>query len=241
MSLEAAARLLAGAKKPLIVTCNAGRLPSGFSALAAFAEAHAVPVIQHKPRYLSLATTHPMYIGTEPKRLVPEADVIMALECDVPWMPVARRARGTAPRSSTLAWTRLHTGIPIRGYPSDVTLSGDTALILQGLTEAMDKPSTALLGQRRKWIESHRKALEKDVASVRKTAATSAPIHAAWASHCLSEAKEKDAIVVNEYTLMLDPRASSMPTAISVRARRPVSAGVRARRWVPSSRRPTVR
>lgn len=203
VSLAAAARLLAAAKKPLIVTCNAGRLPSGFAALSAFAEAQAVPVIQHKPRYLSLATTHPMYLGTEPKRMVPEADVILALECDVPWMPVQASPRaGTAIIHAGM--DPLHTGIPIRGYASDVTLGGDTALILEGLSAAMPAPSATLLAQRRKWIDGHRKALEKEVAGVRKMAATSAPIHAAWASHCLSEAKDKDAIVVNEYTLMLD-------------------------------------
>lgn len=203
VSLEAAARLLAGAKKPLIVTCNAGRLPSGFAALAAFAEAHAVPVIQHKPRYLSLATTHPMYLGSEPKRMVPEADVILALECDVPWMPVQASPREGA-KIIHAGMDPLHTGIPIRGYASDVTLSGDTALILEGLGAAMAAPSAALIAQRRKWVDGHRKALEKEVASVRKMAATSTPIHAAWASHCLSEAKDRDAIVVNEYTLMLD-------------------------------------
>lgn len=202
-SLAAAARLLASAKRPLIVTCNAGRLPSGFAALAAFAEAHAVPVIQHKPRYLSLPTTHDMYLGSEPKRLVPEADVIVALECDVPWMPVQATPRdGTAIIHAGM--DPLHTGIPIRGYASDVTLEGDTALILQGLTSAMPAPSTSLLAQRRKWIEGHRRALLKETASVLQAASTSTPIHAAWASHCLSQAKERDAIVVNEYTLMLD-------------------------------------
>ena len=136
-SLEAAARLIAGAKRPLIVTCNAGRLPSGFAALGAFAERHAVPVIQHKPRYLSLATSHPMYLGTEPKRLVPEADLIIALECDVPWMPVQAVPRQGA-RIIHAGIDPLHTGIPIRGYASDVTLAGDPALILDGLSAPRD-------------------------------------------------------------------------------------------------------
>ncbi len=215
-SLEAAARLLAAAKKPLIVTLQRGRLPSGFSALSAFAEAQAVPVIQHKPRYLSLPTTHPMYLGTEPKRMVPEADVILALECDVPWMPVQASPRAGAAIIHA-GMDPLHTGIPIRGYGSDVTLTGDTALILEGLAAAMPAPSTSLLAQRRKWIEAHRKALDKETAGVRKMAATSAPIHAAWASHCLSEAKDKDAIVINEYTLMLDHACFDERTAISGR------------------------
>ncbi|MEL4881578.1 hypothetical protein AAEH85_21745, partial [Shewanella algae] len=46
-SVSAAAKLLGAAKKPLIVSGNAGRLPSGFAALNAFAERFAIPVIQH--------------------------------------------------------------------------------------------------------------------------------------------------------------------------------------------------
>jgi len=203
VALAEAAKLLAVAKRPLIVTCNAGRLPSGFASLTAFAEQHAVPVIQHKPRYLSLPTTHPMYLGGEPKRLVPEADLIIALECDVPWMPVQAVPREGA-KIIHAGMDPLHQGIPIRGYRSDVTLAGDAALILDGLSKDAGAPTPVLLAARRKWAEGHRKALDRDVAAVRKLAATSTPIHAAWASQCLSEAKERDAIVVNEYTLMLD-------------------------------------
>jgi acetolactate synthase-1/2/3 large subunit len=203
VSLAQAAQVIAAARKPLIVTCNAGRLPSGFAALAAFAERYAVPVIQHKPRYLSLATTHPMYLGTEPKRLVPEADLIIALECDVPWMPVQGGPREGA-RIIHAGVDPLHQGIPIRGYASDVTLGGDPALILEGLTRELGTSAAPVLAARRKWAEGHRKALEREIAALRKSAATSTPIHAAWASHCLSEAKEEDAILVNEYTLMLD-------------------------------------
>ncbi|MDX2202815.1 MAG: thiamine pyrophosphate-requiring protein [Hyphomicrobiaceae bacterium] len=210
VSVDRAVRLLAAAKRPLIVTCNAGRLPSGFAALAAFAERYAVPVIQHKPRYLSLPSSHPMNLGSDPGRLVPEADVIVALECDVPWMPVK-----TAPRDGTpiinAGIDPLHTGIPIRGYASDATLAGDTALILAGLTAALGDPPAAILAARRKWAEGHRRALHKEVAAVRKAAATSAPIHAAWASHCLSEAKDDDAILINEYTLQLDHAAFERP------------------------------
>lgn len=203
VSLAEAARLVAAAKRPLIVTCNAGRMPSGFAALAAFAERYCVPVIQHKPRYLSLPTTHPMYLGTEPKRLVSEADLVIALECDVPWMPVQASPRpGTKIIQAGI--DPLHTGIPIRGYASNVTLAGDTALILNGLAEVLGAPAAGVLAGRRKWAEGHRRALDKEVAALRETAATSTPIHAAWASHCLSEAKAVDAIVVNEYTLMLD-------------------------------------
>ena len=59
-AIAEAARLLAQAKRPLIVTSNAGRDAAAFGALAQFAERFAVPVVQHRPRYLSLTSSHPM-------------------------------------------------------------------------------------------------------------------------------------------------------------------------------------
>src|SRR6202023_303384 len=51
-AVAAAAALLAKAKRPLIVTANAGRDSAAFGALARFADRFAVPVVQHRPRYL---------------------------------------------------------------------------------------------------------------------------------------------------------------------------------------------
>src|SRR5690242_11028115 len=92
-AIAAAARLLAQAQRPLIVTANAGRDPAGFAALGGFAERFAIPVVQHRPRYFSLPSSHPMNLGLEPPRYVPQADVILVLECDVPWI-----ASRTSPR-----------------------------------------------------------------------------------------------------------------------------------------------
>jgi acetolactate synthase-1/2/3 large subunit len=85
-AVAAAARLLARAKRPLIVTANVGRDAAAFSALAQFAERFAIPVVQHRPRYLSLPSSHPMNLGFDPARLVPNADAILVIECDVPWI-----------------------------------------------------------------------------------------------------------------------------------------------------------
>src|SRR5262249_23687595 len=58
-AIDEAARMLAAAQKPLILTANAGRDAAAFTALAAFAERFAIPVAQHHPRYLSLPSSHP--------------------------------------------------------------------------------------------------------------------------------------------------------------------------------------
>src|SRR5262249_34050274 len=76
-AVEEAAGLLANAKRPLIVTSNAGRDPAAFAALATFADRFAIPIVQHRPRYLSLSSSHAMNLGYVPERFVPQADAIL--------------------------------------------------------------------------------------------------------------------------------------------------------------------
>src|SRR5262245_27915002 len=83
-AIAAAARMLAQATRPLIVTANAGRDAAAFAALTQFVERFAIPVVQHRPRYLSLPSSHPMNHGFDPARLVQKADAILVLESDAP-------------------------------------------------------------------------------------------------------------------------------------------------------------
>jgi acetolactate synthase-1/2/3 large subunit len=202
-SVRAAAKIVAAAKRPMIVTCNAGRNPSGFAAVSEFAGRHAVPVIQHKPRYLSLPSSHEMNLGYEPRRLVEEADVILALECDVPWIPVEAHPRETC-RIIQAGLDPLHSAIPIRGFASDVTIAGDAAFTLQSLSSYLEgKTSQSALAGRRAWAQAHRLQMQEEIRQQRAASSKSSPVHPAWVSHCIGEAKDDSAIVVNEYTLML--------------------------------------
>ena len=202
-AIAEAARLLTRAKRPLVVTCNAGREPGGFAALSAFAERLAIPVIQHKPRYLSLPSSHPMNLGYEPKRLIGDADVIVALECDVPWLPMQGVPRESC-KVIQCGLDPLYTHIPIRGFASDVTLTGGTKLCLDAMLAAMADGGMQNVATRRKWANQQRKHLLTDYAAAADAAGRRTPMHPAWVSRCIGEAKDARAIVVNEYTLMLE-------------------------------------
>src|SRR5579884_1085789 len=86
-AIAAAARLLADAQRPLIVTADAGRDPAATAALADFAERLAIPVVEHRQRYLCLPADHPCHLGYNPGVLLGEADAILVVDCDVPWIP----------------------------------------------------------------------------------------------------------------------------------------------------------
>src|SRR5215208_4691017 len=80
-----AARMLAAAQLPLIITADAGRDRAAVPALAEFAERFAIPVGEHRQRHLSLPADHPCHLGYNPAALIDEADAILVIDCDVPW------------------------------------------------------------------------------------------------------------------------------------------------------------
>ena len=210
-AIAAAARLIAKAQRPLIVTANAGRDPAAFSALAQFAERFAIPVIQHRPRYLSLPSSHSMNLGFDPSPLVPKADVILVLESDVPWLP-GRTAPDPACKVVQCGLDPLFSRYPIRGFPCDVAITGSTAATLAALTAALadglDGQATEL---RRRWAADERAALIARWKAALDAAAHKNLADPAWVSHCIDRAKDPGSIVINEYTLFLEHCAFEHP------------------------------
>jgi len=203
-AVQTAADMMASAKRPLILTSNAGRDPAAFAALAMLADRFAIPVVQHHPRHLSLPSSHAMNLGYHPASILADADLILALESDVPWMP----AHGSPPEGCKViqgGFDPLFTHIPIRGFACDLGITGGAAAILTALAAelepAIDRPAVA---ERRTWVEAKRRAQLKERGALCERVANRRPIHPAWVSHCLGEAKDAGTIVVNEYTLRLD-------------------------------------
>jgi Thiamine pyrophosphate-requiring enzymes [acetolactate synthase, pyruvate dehydrogenase (cytochrome), glyoxylate carboligase, phosphonopyruvate decarboxylase] len=128
-AIASAARALAQAKRPLIVTSNAGRDAAAFEALAQFADRFAIPVVQHRPRYLSLPSSHPMNLGFNPARMVQKADAILVIESDVPWIP-SQVAPPENCKVIQCGLDPLFTRYPIRGFPCDVAITGSTRATL---------------------------------------------------------------------------------------------------------------
>jgi acetolactate synthase-1/2/3 large subunit len=203
-AIDAAAAMLAAAPMPIVFTANVGRDPAAFEALAAFADRFAIPVVQHKPRYLSLPSSHPMNLGYDPARFVGEADVALVIESDVPWIPVHGEPKPDC-KVIQCGLDPLFTRIPIRGFACDLGITAGSASALAALGNALaNKTDNGSVADRRERIATLRKGLLAERASARQSASGSWPISMAWASHCLNEAKDANTIVVNEYTLDLN-------------------------------------
>ena len=203
-AVAAAARLFAQAARPLIVTANAGRDAAAFAVLTRFVERFAIPVVQHRPRYLSLPSSHPMNMGYDPTRLVPTADVIVVLEADVPWIPT-RAAPGADCKVIQCGLDPLFARYPIRGFPCDLAITGSTVAIISAMTAALeDSVDSESVARRRRAVREERDALTASWQRALEAGARKTPLDPAWVSHCIDRAKDPHSIVINEYTLFLE-------------------------------------
>jgi acetolactate synthase-1/2/3 large subunit len=90
------AAALAGAKHPLIITGNVGRDPAAVPRLVELADLLAIPVLESTSLRVNFPADHPMHRGWQlttsaQNPVLAQADVILILDCDVPYIPVNNR------------------------------------------------------------------------------------------------------------------------------------------------------
>ena len=200
---DEAAALLADAENPLIITNWAGRNPRVWQPLGDLAERYAVPVVQYRNRYMSLPTDHPMNLGYDLDPLLGQADVILAIDVAVPWLPATDKVRDDA-KVIHMGADPLHSYVPLRGHPCDIALACGTDVGLTALSEAMSAYEGRVRGnmdRRRKALaERWRKQRDGWAARLDKVR-NDKPLHPVWVTHCINQLKDDDTIIVKESQL----------------------------------------
>lgn len=93
--MELIAKSLMDAKRPLVITSYLGRNLKAPALLAELCDKLPITVVEMVGSDVCLRSDHEAYRGvtvtTHPEVL--EADVILILDCDVPWIPTAGKPR----------------------------------------------------------------------------------------------------------------------------------------------------
>ena len=211
-AIARAAELLADARRPLILAREAARLPASAAALAAFAERFSMPIVEYRSIANSTSTDHPMLIGYDPGPHIKDADAILVIDTDTPWIPTVH---GDPPEGCKIVHVGvdpLFSRIPIRSFPCDAAVTGPAHVVLPQLAASLaGRASEALLTERRARAAAAREVLKKRVQDELQAAKSATPISPVWAAHCISQAKGDDAILVNEYSLILRHAAFKHP------------------------------
>ncbi len=90
------ATALAGASRPLIITSYLGRNPDAVPVLVELAELLAIPVLESAAFHVNFPGDHLLHCGyqvttTDLNRVLADADVILVVDCDVPWIHASSR------------------------------------------------------------------------------------------------------------------------------------------------------
>lgn len=195
-ALDAAAAWIRGARRPVIVAADAGRHVGAPEALVRLSVHAGLPVIEHgKRNFFNFPTEHPHHLGFEPLPWVSEADLVIAVECPVPWVPaLARLPR--PPRVIQIGVDPLFSELPMRGFPCDLALAGDPAVTVRALADRFAGPARIdpeLSRAHAQAFERARAAAAADGAAGRLTKA--------FLSHAIGRLVDDDVVVFNEYDL----------------------------------------
>ncbi|MDI1345163.1 MAG: thiamine pyrophosphate-requiring protein [Pseudolabrys sp.] len=204
--IVAACAMLTNAKFPIIITARAGADKAVPALLSKLAARLGAPVIEYRPRHLNLSSEDAYHGGFEVGPWLAEADVILVLECDVPWMPASDHpTKGL--QVIQVGIDPLQARYPLRGFRSDLTMRSSPRLFLQAMLEelgAKNGDDTRLTSVRQRCAEIRGKAF---------AAGTKQPqqITMAWASACLDRARASGSILVNEYPLIRQVMKTTEP------------------------------
>jgi len=192
-AIEEAARLIAAAERPVMIAQRAGAFPEAFAALGEFAARMALPVVEFWPSRISLPATHPMHAGFDPGAALAEADLVLAVDALIPWVP-KRNPLPAGCRVIQLGPDPLFAATSVRGFPCDLALAGDVATTLGLLGRALEGFHA---GERFERLAArHAQARAARLAAA--DAAGGPPMAPAFVGRKLAEALPEDAILFSE-------------------------------------------
>ena len=154
------AEWIAAAEKPLIITTASGA--DAMAPLGRIAEKYALPVVTQRQRVVCLPSDHPMHMGYDPQGLIQEADLVIVIDADVPWIPAEQTPREDA-RFVTLGEDPAFRRYPMRSFPSDLAITSKTSTALEMLEQALAKhsfPEARTTARRTRAAEFNRKRKE---------------------------------------------------------------------------------
>jgi acetolactate synthase-1/2/3 large subunit len=133
---------LAEAKRPLIVTSYLGRNPEAVGELTQFCERLGIGVLESVPSAMNFPHDNPLYLGSQWNQqrqnpLLHDADAILVIDSDVPWIPSVNRPRQGA-AIFHIDVDPLKEEIPLWYIPAAQSFRADAATALRQLNAAAE-------------------------------------------------------------------------------------------------------
>jgi len=201
--VEAAARLLAAARQPVLAVESAGRDPEGFAALTELAELLAIAVVEPQSAVCAnFPRTHLLHQGGDLGGLAADADLVILLGCRAPWYPPSAKPGAATVLVIDEAAHRPHMAYQV--LTADRYVSGATAPTLRAITARLRDLGPGLdaeiiRARRQRLEDAHATAdASRLEAEQRALASPEGPVDAVAVTSTLRDLLGPGAVVVDE-------------------------------------------
>lgn len=156
-SVRAVTGALARARRPVVITSRVGYEAAAVPALRALAELTGAQVFG-RPESLNLSWNHPLYLrdGQSASAALAEADMVLVIDCEVPWIP-----RDVSPRPGAhvvqIDADPVKLGMPLWSFPVNLSVQASSAVALQQLVDSLTVAATADPALAAGWSERRRR------------------------------------------------------------------------------------
>jgi acetolactate synthase-1/2/3 large subunit len=191
---------LMAADNPLLVTSYYGRNPAGVAELVRLCERLSIPVVEERPIHVNFPADHPLHIGYLAAPNIAAADVIVVLDCDVPWIPSSKAVPNPDCKVFFIDVDPLKDTIPLWYMPSERFYRADTAVAVAQLNRFLDTAAPMAQGKheaRRAHAAKTREALHALWAKKAQMPGNNV-ITPEWVTACLRAEVSDDTILINE-------------------------------------------
>jgi len=199
--IDRAARLIAAAKRPLLLVGGGIHLSQGYAALQALAEAQSIPVAHTMSGKGGIACTHALNIGLFGRyarianELIEASDCLIVVGCKLG--EIATKRYALPPRHIPIIHLEIVAEEIGRCFPPEVALWGDARAGLEDLAEALADNAAHARSDRADYVAEipRRMAAWEEEASPRLNS-RDRPVHMARLCRELNRALPADAILV---------------------------------------------
>lgn len=213
--INKAAELISKANNPHIITSSTGRTPECVDALINLSEAWSIGVVSFYPEYMNFPPGHYCHQGFSPDPFLEDSDLILVIDCDVPWYPAIKKPP-VSTRIINIGIDPFYRRYPLRSFHSDITINGDSRLAMADLCNVLSKYSD----NRKEVIETRRERLKKQHDSLFQVLSNRAiesssdvPVDPGYVSSRVNRILNSSTINVNEYNNQMIWQTNHTPGA----------------------------
>lgn len=138
---------LVAAKAPLLVTGYGGRTAEHRHAIVELAETLQIPITEYRGRF-SAPLEHELHLGFNPERWVGDADLILVVDHDVPFVPADRPLRDDV-QLIHLGADPIQEDLLVWGFPADEVIKCNVLSALRALGRSAKKAVEAISSDER--------------------------------------------------------------------------------------------